>query len=258
MIKWPRRSLRLELPRAQCHTFRALRFRQLARRIWQRHRWSVPLSLCSALFFARLAREVSEHELGPFDAAVQHAVDGWRGSLDTLMVLLTGGGSMPPMTLLTVTALLLLVAANRPREVRYLLVSTLGCLLLNVLLKAVFQRARPDAEPPYLLPRPTSFAFPSGHTMGSAGVIGSLVVIVRVLRPPHLVWIGAVVLGGTLILGVAVSRVYLGAHYPSDVLGGLFATLAWLSAVTGWAYPRLLPHERTQPVSRQADRNDDA
>jgi undecaprenyl-diphosphatase len=211
----------------------------------------VPLSLCSALFFVKLAWEVSEHELGPFDAAVQRVVDGWRGSLDTLMVLLTSGGSMPPMTLLTVTVLFLLVAAKRPREVRYLLLSTLGCLILNVLLKAIFQRARPGAEPAYLLPRPTSFAFPSGHTMGSAGVIGSLVVIVRVLGPPRLVWIGAAVLGGALILGVALSRVYLGAHYPSDVLGGLFAALAWLSAVTGWAYPRLLPHERTQPVSTQ-------
>jgi undecaprenyl-diphosphatase len=221
---------------------------QLARRIWQRHRWSVPLTLCSALFFARLAREVSEHELGPFDAAVQHVVDGWRGSVDTLMVLLTSGGSMPPMTLLTVTVLFLLLAAKRRREVRHLLVSTLGCLLLNVLLKALFQRARPDAEPPYLLPRPKSFAFPSGHTMGSAGVIGSLVVIVRALRPPRLVWIGAIVLGGALILGVALSRVYLGAHYPSDVLGGLFAALAWLSAVTGWVYPRLLPHERSAPL----------
>ena len=222
---------------------------QLARRIWQRHRWSVPLSLGSALFFVRLGSEVTENELGPFDAAVQHTVDGWRGSIDALMVLLTRGGSFAPMTLLTLVMVCLLAIAKRPRELRHLLTSTLGCLLLNVLLKAIFQRARPGAEPPYLLPRPQSFAFPSGHTMGSAGVLGSLIVIARVLRPARWVWLSAALLGGALILGVALSRVYLGAHYPSDVLGGLFAALAWVSAVTGWLYPRLLPHERTTPGS---------
>jgi undecaprenyl-diphosphatase len=221
------------------------------RLIWRRHRWSVPLSLCSALFFVMLAAEVSEHELGAFDVGVQRVVDGWRGSFDALMVLLTYAGSFPSMTLLTIAAFCGLVVAQRPREARHLLVSTLGCLLLNVLLKALFQRARPDAEPPYLLPRPTSFAFPSGHTMGSAGVLGSLVVIARVLRPPQAVWITAGILGAALILGIALSRVYLGAHYPSDVLGGLFASLAWLSAVTGWGYPRLLPHERTTPLPDQ-------
>ena len=84
--------------------------------------------------------------------------------------------------------------------------------------------------------------------MGAVGVVGSLIVIVRAMRPPRAVWVSAAVLGIAWIVGVALSRVYLGAHYPSDVLGGLFASLAWLSAVTGWAYPRLLPHERSTPV----------
>ncbi len=62
---------------------------RFARRIWQRHRWSVPLSLVSAMFFARLGWELHENELDVFDAAAQKLVDGWRGSFDQLMVFLT-------------------------------------------------------------------------------------------------------------------------------------------------------------------------
>ncbi len=220
-----------------------------ARRIWQRHRWSVPLCLASAMFFARLGWELHERELDVFDASMQKLVDGWRGSYDELMVFLTTAGSFTPMTLLVLAVLVLLVAAGRTRESRFFLTSALGCVLLNVLLKLLFQRARPHAEPAYLLPRPSSFSFPSGHTMGSAGVFGSLAVVVRVLRPPRAVWLSVAVFSGLTVLGVALSRVYLGAHYPSDVLGGLFAAASWISAVTGWVYPRLLPHERTTPAA---------
>ena len=220
-----------------------------AHRIWQRHRWSVPLSLVSATFFARLAWELHENRLDAFDAGAQKLVDGWRGSYDDLMVFLTTAGAFVPMTLLASAVLVLLIAAGRTREARFLLSSALGCLLLNVLLKLAFHRARPHAAPAYLLPRPSSLSFPSGHTMGSAGVIGSLALVVRVLRPPRTVWISVAVLCAVLVLGVALSRVYLGAHYPSDVLGGLFAAASWISAVTGWVYPRLLPHERTTPAA---------
>jgi undecaprenyl-diphosphatase len=138
----------------------------------------------------------------------------------------------------------LLVSAGKGKESRFLLASAVGCVVLNLLLKLAFQRARPHAEPAYLLPRPSSLSFPSGHTMGSAGVLGSLAVVVRVLRPRRAVWLSVAVLCALAVLGVALSRVYLGAHYPSDVLGGLFAAASWISAVTGWVYPRLLPHER--------------
>jgi undecaprenyl-diphosphatase len=200
------------------------------------------------VFFARLGWQLHASQLDVFDAGAQRLVDGWRGSSDELMVFLTTVGGFAPMTLLVSVVLVLLVAAGRPRELRFLLVSALGCLLLNVLLKFLFHRARPHADPAYLLPRPSSFSFPSGHTMGSAGVLGSLAVVVRVLRPPRVVWVSVAVLSALAILGVALSRVYLGAHYPSDVLGGLFAAASWISAVTGWVYPRLLPHERTTPA----------
>ena len=215
------------------------------RLLWQRHRWSVPLSLVSATFFVRLASEVNEHELDRFDRGIQRLVDGWRGSFDALMVFMTDAGSVLPMIVFTSAVLAVLASSRRKREAHHLLSSALGCVLINVLLKLLFHRARPDAEPPYLLPRPSSLSFPSGHTMANAGVVGSLVVIILGARPPHLVSVAAALIGMLWVGGVALSRVYLGAHYPSDVLGGLLAAAAWLSVVTGWLYPRLLPHERT-------------
>jgi len=211
--------------------------------LWQLHRWSLPLSAASALFFARLGNEMSEGELDGFDAAMQHVVDGLRGHFDQAMLFMTRAGDVPPMTLLTLIVLIALMVCGRPREARFLLLGTLGSLLLNIGLKALFHRARPAAVLAYLLPVPDSLSFPSGHTMGATGVIGSLMIVLRVLRPPRLVYWSAAILGACFILGVAVSRVYLGAHYPSDVLGALLAEAAWLSALTGWSYPRLLPGE---------------
>jgi len=208
--------------------------------------------LISAIFFARLAWELHARELDVFDAAMQTLVDGYRGSYDGLMVFLTSAGGFYPMTVLVCVVLILLAGAGRTRESRFLLWSAGGCLVLNVLLKLLFHRARPHAEPAYLLPRPSSLSFPSGHTMGSSGVLGSLAVVVRVLRPPRAVWLTVAALSALTILGVALSRVYLGAHYPSDVLGGLFAAASWISAVTGVVYPRLLPHERSTTLNRNA------
>ena len=219
---------------------------RFAERLWQRHRWSVPLSALSTVFFARLAWELHANALDGLDAAVQKLVNGFRGSFDGLLVFLTTLGGFLPMTLLVCAVLVLLIGAGKPREARFLLWSTVGCLVLNVLLKLLFHRARPHAEPAYLLPRPGSLSFPSGHTMGSAGALGGLAVVVRVLGPRRAVWRSVAVVCALMVLGVALSRVYLGAHYPSDVLGGLFAAASWVSAVTGWAYPRLLPHERTK------------
>jgi membrane-associated phospholipid phosphatase len=50
---------------------------------------------------------------------------------------------------------------------------------------------------------------------------------------------------GIGVAGIAVSRVYFGVHYPSDVIGGILAGFGWISAITGYFYPRLLPGEQT-------------
>ncbi len=102
-----------------------------------------------------------------------------------------------------------------------------GGLLLNVLLQSVFQRARPHFSTPILTF--TSYSFPSGHTMGATVMYGFLAALV-VSRISAWRWrVLAVLLAGTLIAIVAFSRLYLGAHYLSDVLGATAEGLAWLA-----------------------------
>ena len=221
-------------------------------RLWSRHRWSLLLSIAAVLCFVRLASEMQEGEVDAFDKLLQGMVDVRRGSLDTLMLACTRWGGVLPMTVVSLGIVLLLLLVRRAKEARYLVFGVGGGLLLNLLLKELFHRARPGADLVYLLPSLSSLSFPSGHTMATTSVVGSLVVILHVVKTPRGVRLASILLGSAAIVGVGVSRVYLGAHYPSDVLGGFLAAAAWVSAVTGSMYPRLLPGEGAAPGSARA------
>jgi undecaprenyl-diphosphatase len=109
------------------------------------------------------------------------------------------------------------------------LITMAGAGLLDALLKQAFRRVRPAAFFDY--PLPTSASFPSGHAFFAASFFGGLAVLASArIRNPLLqafIWTGAAV----LILLVGLSRVYLGVHYPSDVLAGYAAATVWVTAV---------------------------
>jgi membrane-associated phospholipid phosphatase len=102
-----------------------------------------------------------------------------------------------------------------------------GGSLLNILLKHFFHRQRPMLENPLLTL--TSFGFPSGHTMGSTLFYGMLAIFVaqsvRTWRWRVLAfWIAAIA-----VALIGLSRIYLGAHYLTDVVGAIAVGLAWLA-----------------------------
>ena len=209
-----------------------------------RHKWSVPLSAASSVSLAYLADEMREGDLDGVDAMVATVVHGWRGSMDGLMLAFTQTGGSLGMALVSVVTVLALVVARRRRAALFMASAALGTLLLTVGLKLLFHRARP-LDVTYLIQTPSSFSFPSGHALGSMGVMASVVVVVHAVRAPKLVCQLATALVALYVFGVALSRVYFGVHYPSDVLGGALAAAAWVSAWTGWFYPHLFPGERT-------------
>jgi undecaprenyl-diphosphatase len=220
--------------------------RRLLAFVW-RHRFSLPLSVLATLCFAELASELQEDELGPFDTNVSLHVQGFRGSADGVMIALTRAGAGLPMAAVGLLCFVLLLVRGRPRDAAFLAVAAGGTGVLNAALKLIFRRARPGGELLYLVDTPSSFSFPSGHAMGSTGVMLSLMILAHVMRVPALLRGIVFVLAAAFVVGVATSRVYLGVHFPSDVIGGQLAGAAWVSAVTGWFYPRLLPGEASGP-----------
>jgi undecaprenyl-diphosphatase len=102
-----------------------------------------------------------------------------------------------------------------------------GGLLLNVLLKYIFQRARPSFDDPLLTL--DSFSFPSGHTSGAVlfyGVLAAYLVCNSASWRLRLMQTGAALV---MVVLVALSRIYLGAHYLSDVLAAAAVSCAWLA-----------------------------
>ena len=105
--------------------------------------------------------------------------------------------------------------------------SVYGGMLLNKILKYAFQRPRPHFDDP--LVSLTSYSFPSGHTMTATVLYGVLAVFLFTSTQNWRRRVAIIFVAGFLILLVAFSRVYLGAHYLSDVLGAMAEGLAWLS-----------------------------
>lgn len=101
-----------------------------------------------------------------------------------------------------------------------------GGALLNLALKAVFRRERPELGEPLIAA--LGWSFPSGHAMGATVAYGMIayLLVLRFGRAPA----PAIVAAATaLVLSVGFSRVYLGVHYLSDILGGFLAGIAWVA-----------------------------
>lgn len=107
------------------------------------------------------------------------------------------------------------------RSLVYIVITPLGSALLNRLFKLYFHRPRPQL---WEVVSPTvSYAFPSGHAMSSATLVVVLSVIAWPTRWRWLTMIG----GGLFMVSIGWTRLYLGKHYPSDVLAGWLLAIAW-------------------------------
>jgi membrane-associated phospholipid phosphatase len=148
-------------------------------------------------------------------------------SLTRVMLVITGIHSLLGVTVLTLAVSAYLWMKRLRFWVLRLLLAVFGGMLLNVLLKHVFVRPRPHFNDP--LRTLNTYSFPSGHTMMATVFYGTLCVLMA-SRVHHWRWRAlAIAVAGFMIPLVGFSRIYLGAHYLSDVLAAIAEGLAWLA-----------------------------
>jgi undecaprenyl-diphosphatase len=130
------------------------------------------------------------------------------------------------IVLASVSALFLML--NRQRyAATLLLVATLGGLALNVVLKLHYHRPRPHVFP--WLTDVISSSFPSGHAMNGVIVYGTIAYLAARQLQQRWAHITVMLLATVIAAAISLSRIYLGVHYPSDVLGGAIIGTAWAS-----------------------------
>jgi undecaprenyl-diphosphatase len=188
------------------------------------------IGVCCAAAFLELASDVAERDTERLDAAVLLWIAARRSPLLTEFFLgMTALGAWPVLGLLTFGIVVASGLAGRRRPALALAVAMLGVPLLSRILKTIYARARPNLVEH--LDKVSSASFPSGHTLGSVVFCSTLALLVyehiarRSLR--------LFVVGFSLCIGalVAASRVYLGVHYPTDVMGGALIGVTWALCV---------------------------
>ena len=183
--------------------------------------------------FAELADEVVEGESRRFDRATLLWIHAHSPEwLDGPMRLATALGYYQVVLPLLAAAVLAFYLKGWRLSATLLLVSTVGGTLLTAVLKAVFERARPELfDSGYTAP---FYSFPSGHATVAVGLYGTLTLILAYRLSGLARWAVAA-FGVTLVLLIGYSRLYLGVHYPTDVLAGYLAAPLWVIFV-GVAY----------------------
>lgn len=148
-------------------------------------------------------------------------------TLTAVLMIVTNLHDTLGATILTMATFLLFLRRGYRPQALAMALSVFGGMLLNVALKNIFLRTRPHFENPILTL--TSYGFPSGHTMMATCFYGAIGAI-AIANFKKLSWrIMAGLIASFMILLVGFSRIYLGAHYLSDVLGAMAEGLVWLA-----------------------------
>lgn len=189
-------------------------------------------SIAGALFALVLALGVMSGNLHRTDRAVlvwlrgaTDGVDGWRPALRRFMLDMTALGDPPMLTLMVLLVAGYLVAAQNRRLAAMVVASTAAGAATGTVLKELFGRARPDVVTHLVEVR--SLSFPSGHAMQSGVIYLTLAALIARSERRHVerIYVLGAAIGLVLLIGG--SRLYLGVHWPTDVLAGWTIGASW-------------------------------
>ena len=200
--------------------------------------------------FTQIAQDVATRDrITVVDAEVSAWLYAhWHPWTTRVLLIITHLHGTTGITILTFAVFLYLMKHKYRSQALALVLSVAGGGLLNVILKNAFMRSRPSFENPILTL--TSHSFPSGHTMAATCFYGALCAFLLWSLRPWVWRMLTVVAAGFLILLVGFSRIYLGAHYLSDVLGAISEGLAWVAVcLTAVEVVRRRPGRRGKDAS---------
>lgn len=186
---------------------------------------SILVSLgAAAALFGVIADEVTEGDTLPYEDAILLAINSWSSPiLDATTLVVTEFGGSIGVSIIVLILCGLLARRKKWRGLTFVLVSMTGMLLLNLSLKLLFARDRPDLWAQLITE--DSFSFPSGHAMASSALAA-----VAILLSWHTKWRPYIIVGGLVyVLAIGFTRLYLGVHYPTDIIAGWGVSIAWVS-----------------------------
>lgn len=185
--------------------------------------------------FEQLAMEIWKHQGGfPWDEPILLAIHATsQTQLDVFAQILTKFAAPSNVLTVSVAIALVLFLQRRWRSLTYLLTSIIGSTIINRTAKILLHRARPEL---WVSPSPElDYAFPSGHAMLSMTLVAALVILTwgSPWRRPILA------VGSLYVVAIGWTRLYLGVHFPSDILAGWMVSLAWVIGVSLLIRPHL-------------------
>lgn len=187
----------------------------------------VGLASCLSISFilAWLFEEVLEKEAFGFDTAWLYWLHGYTNpSLDAVMLTITQLGDPSVVVIIVTVTLGMLWLQNHRSEAKIFAIACLGAVILNSGMKLFFAKPRPHLFPSLI--SETSFSFPSGHALGSLVMYGFLAYLLSSHFPKFSQFIYA--LAVVTIAAIGLSRIYIGVHWPTDIIAGYGVGYIWL------------------------------
>jgi undecaprenyl-diphosphatase len=207
---------------------------------------SLTAAVASLVLFAWIAGSLSHAWVRNFDFAIRNKVHEYASPTITkwmIWISFIGGDGLTAAAILSVT---LFLAFRWRRAAVWMLVNISGTLILDLTLKYSFARLRPT---PFFVPMPHTPSFPSGHSLFSFcfyGVLAGLLADrIESRRWQILIW----TLAAALVGAIGLSRIYLGVHYPSDVIAGYLTGTLWVSTMVALDRMRKRRRERSKDVN---------
>ncbi|WP_462410855.1 phosphatase PAP2 family protein [Neobacillus sp. Marseille-QA0830] len=186
------------------------------------------ISLVCVGGFLFTASLISDHHIIKFDSIVIAAIQGLESPWVTkVMKWFTFVGSFPVITVISVVVIFFgYKVLHHRQEIILFIFAIIGSTVINHILKQVYHRVRPDI---HRLINISGYSYPSGHAMNAFTVYVILTFLLWRHIPSRWGRTLLIVFSTVMILAIGISRIYLGVHYPSDIIGGYLASGCWLT-----------------------------